>query len=186
MTGISLDDGLDRFRKYLMILAMVNWPRKLQGRLDPADLVQQTLKDAFEKRDQFRGSSEAQLAEWLRIILANNLAEVIRREGRQMRTPDLERSLSVALEDSSSRLEVWLAADQSSPSERAMKNEQLNRLADALARMPDLQREAVILHHLQGLKTAEVARQMERSEASVSGLLRRGIKILNQMMRDGE
>src|ERR1700756_4550267 len=122
-------------------------PPRFRGNPDPADIVQQTLMKAHEKRSQFRGRSDAELTAWLRQILVNNLAEAGRRFGAESRNVARERSLEASLEESSARLESWLAADQSSPSQRFMRQEQGLRLADALAEVPEDQRRAVELHH---------------------------------------
>jgi RNA polymerase sigma-70 factor (ECF subfamily) len=177
---------LERFRGFLLLLAQQHWDSKLQSRLDPADLVQQTLMEAYKVLDQFHGTTEAEMAGWLRKILARNLAQAYRDHGRAKRDYNLERSLEQALEESSSRLQAWLAADQSTPSERAVKNERLTQLADALAQLPSDQREAVTLHHLRGLSLVELARHLERTEASVAGLLRRGLKRLRELLGDPE
>ena len=84
--------------------------------------------------------------------------------------------------DSSARLEAWLAGEQSTPSQQVMRNEQLQRLASALAQLPDEQRMAVELKHLQGLTVAVVAERMGRSRASVVGLLFRGLKKLRELL----
>ena len=68
----------------------------------------------------------------------------------------------------------------------ASQNEQLLRLAAALARIPDAQREAVVLHHLQEWPLAEVAEQLGRSESAVAGLLHRGLKSLRRMLEDSK
>jgi RNA polymerase sigma-70 factor, ECF subfamily len=88
------------------------------------------------------------------------------------------------MEDSSARLEALLAADQTSPSARAVRHEELLRLAEALAALPDDQRQAVELHHLHGLAVEEVARALGRSESAAGGLLRRGLKRLRELMRE--
>ena len=49
--------------------------------------------------------------------------------------------------------------------------------------LPDDQRRAVELHHLQGLPSAEIAVRLGRTEIAVAGLLRRGLKKLRQMIR---
>src|SRR5262249_36883630 len=141
--------ALERFRAYLALLARLHWDTQLQGKLDPSDLVQQTLLEAYQKRQQFRGHSDAELAGWLRQMLAHNLADVVRAHGQVKRDVTLERSLEAALEDSSTRLQAWLAAEQSSPSQQAAKNEQILRLAEAVAHLPEAQRDVVALHHLQ-------------------------------------
>ena len=174
--------GLERFRDYLHLLARVQLPAKLQSKVTPSDIVQQTLLKAHEKRGQFRGGTEAELAGWLRRILANTLAETLRHLGRQQRDAALEQSLQASLDDSSAKLERWLAADQSSPSQHVMRQEQLVRLAQALAELPEDQRSVLELRHLQGMSIEDISHRLERSEASVAGLLRRGLQKLRDLL----
>jgi RNA polymerase sigma-70 factor (ECF subfamily) len=180
-------DGLavERFRTYLLVLARMQLGQRA-GRLDPSDVVQQTLLDAHRQRGQFRGQSPAEMAAWLRRMLACNLADAWRALKRGKRDVDRERSLEAELADSSARLEAALAAPQSSPSARAVHNERLLHLVDALAAMPEAQREAVVLHYCQALPLAEVAARMGRSPASVAGLLHRGLKALRELLAEGE
>jgi RNA polymerase sigma-70 factor, ECF subfamily len=181
-----LGESLERCREYLHLLARLHLDHRLQGKLDPADVVQQTLMRAHEKRDQFRGHTDAELTAWLRQILVNNLAEAVRRFAAESRDVARERSLETSLEESSARLESWLAADQSTPSQRFMRQEQGIRLADALAEPPDDQRRAVELHQLKGYSVAEVGELMDRSRPAVVGLLFRGLKKLRQLLKDQE
>jgi len=176
--------SVERYREYLCLLARLRLDTRLKGKLDVSDLVQQTLLQAHEKKDQFRGQSEAEMAAWLRAILANLLAGAARTFTLESRDVDRERSLQTALDESSDRLENWLAADQSSPSQRVMRAEQLIHLAQALARLPDDQREAVELHHLQDLPVAEVAERMGRTKPAVVGLLFRGMKKLRHLLQE--
>src|SRR5437899_10455736 len=104
----------ERFRPYLRLLAGLQLDPRWQAKLDPSDIVQQTLLQAHEARDQFRGQSAGERAAWLRQILARVLANAVRDLGRAKRDAGRERSLEAALSQSSSRLDAWLAADQSS------------------------------------------------------------------------
>jgi RNA polymerase sigma-70 factor (ECF subfamily) len=174
--------SLERYRDYLHLLARVQLQPKLQSKIAPSDIVQQTLLKAHEKRAQYRGTTDAELAGWLRKILANTLAETVRNFGRQQRDVALEKSLQASLDDSSAKLERWLAADQSSPSQHLIRQEQLVRLASALAQLPDEQRSVLELRHLQGQSIGAISQQLGRSEASVAGLLRRGLQQLRELL----
>jgi RNA polymerase sigma-70 factor (ECF subfamily) len=180
----SADRPLEDYRDYLRLLARVQLSQWLRTKLDASDIVQQAILHAHAGRGQFRGLTEAEWLSWLRTILANVLAAAARRFDAQAREVRLERSLEAELELSSSRLECLLAADQTSPSEQAIRCEELLRLARALARLPEDQRFVVELHHLKGLPVAEVARQMGRTRPAAVGLLYRGLKQLREMLRE--
>jgi RNA polymerase sigma-70 factor (subfamily 1) len=173
--------ALESYRHYLTLLARVQFPPALRSKLDPEDLVQQTLLEAHQARERFQGDSDAKRAAWLRRILANNLADALRKfVGGPERDQAVWRD---RLEDSSVKLEVWLAADHSSPSERALRHEQLWQLAEALAELPAAQRRAVELKYLDGASVADISRAMGLSEAAIGGLLRRGIGTLRRRLK---
>jgi RNA polymerase sigma-70 factor (ECF subfamily) len=175
---------LDRFRSYLHLLARLHLDPSLFGKCDPSDMVQQTLLQAFQALDQFRGHTDAERAAWLRQILANNLANAKRDLGRAKRDFGRERSLEASLEQSSARLGEWLAANQSSPSQQAERNEDLLRLAEALAGLPEAQREALTLHHFQNWTLNEIGGHLGRSPAAVAGLIKRGLQQLRLQLRE--
>ncbi len=176
------DQLLERHRSYLMLLARARIMPVNGRKVDASDIVQQTLMDAFAKREQFRGSSEAELTAWLREILKHNLLDVLRREQCDKRDIRREQWLGATVDESMTRADGWLAAVQSSPSQRVIKAEDLLGLSEALDALPIAQREAIVLHHLQGFKLAEVASELGRSESAVAGLLFRGLTKLHQLM----
>ena len=178
----SRPTALESYRSYLRLLAGLHLGPRLRRKIDPSDLVQLTLLKAHEAAGRCPVSGEAALAAWLRQILARTMADEARRYSRGKRDAELERSLLAGLDESSARLEPWLADDGSTPSQQAMRHEQLVALAEALDALPDDQREAVELHHLSGCSVAEVGARLGRSHASVAGLLRRGIKALREHM----
>jgi RNA polymerase sigma-70 factor (ECF subfamily) len=171
---------LERFRDYLRLLARFQLPSRLRAKLDPSDLVQQTLLRAYQSLDQFRGKSAAEVTAWLRRVLANVLANAVRDYGRARRDVALERSLEAALEDSSLRLEHWLAVADASPIEVAQRNEHLLTLASALSALPEDQREALLLRYHEGLPLAEIGRRLGRTRPAVASLLRRGLQQLRK------
>ncbi len=177
---------LERFREYLCLLARLQVDEPLRAKIDLSGVVQQTLLEAHQAREQLRGHSDAQQAAWLRRILANNLADEVRKLGTAKRDLGREHSLEGAVEASSARLEQWLAAEQSSPSQQAARHEQMARLAEALAALPEQQRRAVELHHLQGRPLVECAAELGCSKPAVAGLLHRGLKRLRELLGEPE
>jgi RNA polymerase sigma-70 factor (ECF subfamily) len=177
---------LEGFRGYLALLARLQLAPQLRGKIDLSGVVQQTLLEAHQAMEQFRRMTAEQQTVWLRKALACNLADEIRKLGTARRDVGRELSLEQALEESSVRLETWLAADQSTPGEQAMRNEQLLQLAGALAQLPEDQRLAIELHHLRGQPVADVAGELGRSEGAAGALLVRGLKKLRQLLKAGE
>jgi len=173
---------MEQYRDYLRLLARLQIAPGLQGKVDPSDVVQETLLKAHERRDQFRGGTDAELAAWLRQILANQLAETLRRFTRQQRDVGRERSLEAAVEESSARLERWLAGEGGEAGERLVRDEELLRMTEALATLPEDQRAAVEMRYLEGVPVARIGERLGRSEASVAGLLRRGLDRLRELL----
>jgi len=173
---------LERFRSYLRLIARLHIPAGLKGKVDPSDIVQDVLVRALEHLDQFRGRTEGELAAWLRQILATTLANLARKWRRKKRYAGREIPLEQQVHDSSARLEAVLAADQTSPSLAADRNEGLLQLAAAVESLPDAQREAVTLYHLQQWPLDRVAEHMSRTPAAVAGLIKRALKQIRVLL----
>src|SRR5262249_42764470 len=129
--GDALGQLLELYRSYLTLLARVQIGQRLQGKIDAADLVQETFLEAHRHFALFQGSTESELACWLRQILAGRLAKLVRHYlGTQRRNVRLERELTADLEQSSRVLDRGLVAPSSSPSDRAARREQAVLLAN--------------------------------------------------------
>src|SRR4029077_17587897 len=131
--------ALEPFRSYLEVLARVHLDPRLRGKLDSADVVQQALLRAYAAWPEMKNPDRPVLLAWLRRILARTLADVVKHYDRDKRAVDLERSLQADLDRSASGLAAGRAADQTSRSQAAERNEELLRLADALAALPEPQ-----------------------------------------------
>src|SRR5439155_19206047 len=108
-------ERLEPFRKYLTVLAELHLDRRLRGKLDPSDVVQQTLLRACSALGGLQRQEPEVLAAWLRKVLASTLADAVKHFERDKRDVGLEKSLEADLDRSASRFASWLAADQTSP-----------------------------------------------------------------------
>jgi RNA polymerase sigma-70 factor (ECF subfamily) len=184
MASGDMGQVLEHYRNYLRLLARLHLDARLRGKLDPSDVVQQMLLRATRGFGDLTSQEPNVLGAWLRRILARTLADVQRDLMRDKRDVGREQSLEAEMGRSSARLEGILAADQSSPSERAERNEQVLRLADALIELPDDMREAVVLKHCQGRTLAQIAEQQSRTVAAVASSLRRGLERLRGLLHE--
>jgi RNA polymerase sigma-70 factor (ECF subfamily) len=180
----ALGELLERYRAYLLLISQHQIDPKLAVRCSPSDVVQETLAEACQGFDRFTGSAEAEFSAWLRAIHQHNLDDAARRHlvsqgraaGREQRFHRQEESAEFTWRD--------IAADQQSPSDRVITGERALRLAELLLSLPEGQREAIRMRHLEGRAVGEIAEHMQRSFQSVAGLLKRGLLALERKMSE--
>ncbi len=181
--GAALGKLLEAYRDYLTLLARVQIGRRLQGKADASDLVQETFLQVHRNFPRFRGTTEGELLGWLRQILAAQLAGLLRRYlGTRRRDVRFERELAQELEESSQALDRGLVARESSPSSQAVRREHAVLLAEALARLQDDERELLILRHLEHLSFPEAARRMGQTLDRVKKLWPRALERLRRLL----
>lgn len=174
----SNDVPLESYRDYLLVLARTRWGRWFKPKVDPSDLVQEALLKAHRKWGQFRGHTAAERRAWLRQILARTMADAWRKLDR-------EKAIGDALSQSSSQLENFAACVDLSPSQKVQREEQLLRLAGALAQLSQDERTALELRFLQSppWSLGDIARHLNRPTAkAVAGLLSRGLSKLRSRL----
>jgi RNA polymerase sigma-70 factor (ECF subfamily) len=180
----AIDVSLERYRQYLHLLARLQLDSQLKAKVDLSGVVQQTLFEAHQAAKEFRSLPAGRRTIWLRRVLAHNLADEIRRFRTDKRDARREHSLEEAIENSSHRLNLWLKSAEPAPSDRLSRQEQALQLADALSRLPEAQREALVLHYWQRQGVGEIAQQLGRTQAAVAGLLKRGLQQLRASFTD--
>ena len=174
----ALGSLLEEYREYLRVLARSRVGRDLQVRLDPSDLVQETLLEAHRDFQEFLGETEAELAVWLRRILVRNLADQLKHHHSQKRDFHRERPLAELVEQAHEAL----AAPLSTPSTHAVRREQAVLLAGVLAQLPEDYREVVTMRHVEGRSFEEVAAAMGRTSGAVRMLWMRALERLGALM----
>lgn len=153
---------------------------RLRRRFDSSDLVQETLTRAVSRLNQFRGTSEGELIRWLQRILRTVALNAVEQARAQTRDYEREGSIQEVMADSSARIESFLAATTPTPVEEVARVELLLRLAGAIERLPEDQRDAVGLRYLHGYRVDEIAGLMQKTEKAVAGLLLRGRDALRE------
>jgi RNA polymerase sigma-70 factor (ECF subfamily) len=176
---------LDHCRPYLRLLAATGLNRHLRAKLDPSDIVQQTMLQAHRAKETFRGNSRNELLAWLKQILTRNLIRAARDLGREKRDVRREQSLEATLQTSWLKVEQVLARSDTAPVDRMQQNEEQIRMCEAVSNLPEAQRLAVELHHFLGWPISQVAIEMEKTPVAVSGLLKRGLKSLRSQLKSG-
>lgn len=181
----ALGTLLQDYRPYLRMLARRQLDRVLAPRVDPSDLVQQTCLEVHRDLPEFRGHHEREFIAWIRRILENSVRDSI-----QMHVSAQKRSL-YREERADGRQgghaitpTRGIAEDQPSPSSRVMRGEKAVRLAAEIESLPEDQREAVRLRHLEGYSLKDLSSHFDRSESAVAGLLKRGLRNLRQQLTD--
>jgi len=172
--------ALEKYRRYLAFLARMNVDPRLSAKVDLSGIVQQTLFEAHQDLGRWKSLPSDEQMAFLRRILAHNIQDEVRKVKAGKRDVQREQSLEQAFENSSLRLMNWVAIDASSPSMKMNKAERALQLAAALERLPEAQREALVLQHWEGRSLADIASHMQRTPAAVAGLLKRGLRQLRE------
>jgi RNA polymerase sigma-70 factor (ECF subfamily) len=165
---------LSEFRAGLLARAYTKMGPQLRARVDPMDIVHETLLKALCARDQFRGRNTRQLKAWLTVILTNSIRNAV----RSVR-------LTACL---SERLRAWevhrYSGEPGCPVRAAARKEELRRLFEAMAQLPGNQRFALELRFMDGCSLAEISDRTGRTRASVTGLLQRGLRAIRAQLHD--
>jgi RNA polymerase sigma-70 factor (ECF subfamily) len=178
----ALGQLLELYRNYLRLLARTQVGGALRARLDPSDLVQETLLEAHRDFPRFAGGTENELMAWLRRILVRNLADQIKRYQTQKRYWKRQESLEKLLDRSSAEAHEALTRGISTPSAQAARREHAALLADALAQLPPDYRDVILLRNLDKLPFDAIAARMNRSSGAVRMLWARALEKLSQLL----
>jgi RNA polymerase sigma-70 factor (ECF subfamily) len=174
---------LEAQRSALHRLAQRQLEGRLAARVDASDIIQQTFLEAHRSFAQFAGLDVREWVAWLEGILDHKIAGAIRDHALlQKRNLRRERSLDDSQGGGGGPLKQELDAGLSSPSQKAIRGEEALRLTQALTALPDDQREAVRLRHLEGWALADIAQHLGRTPAATAGLIKRGMQALRRRL----
>jgi RNA polymerase sigma-70 factor (ECF subfamily) len=168
----------DTYRNFLRVMSRSLIGTALRARLDPSDVVQDTLLKAHRGFADFDGATEGEFIAWLRQILVRDLADRVRHHHGRARDVRREESLDAALERSSLAVQRALEASSASPSAVAEQRERAVLLADALEKLPADYRKVFILRSLEHVSVADIAARLGRTPNAVVKLWARAMAAL--------
>jgi RNA polymerase sigma-70 factor (ECF subfamily) len=174
---------LAKYRPLLLLQArQLQQDKRMLVRFDWSDLVHETLLKAHCDLAQFKGKTEAELIQWLRQILTHTAIDRVRHDHAGRRDVRLERTLEMAVADSSACADKFLADRNPSPSEQIRKQEFQLRLAEAIEQLPPRQRAVFIGRDVKGKSILDLAADLKLTREAVVGLLNRAHRKLCQLM----
>ncbi len=167
----ALAELFTAYRDRLRRMVVIRMDRRLQGRVDPSDVLQEAHLDAARRLEEYAREPKVPPFLWLRTLVGDRLLKLHRLHlGTQMR--DLAREVSLFREPlpaaSSAALAAQLLGKHTSPTEAAVRAERMLRVQEALNALEPIDREILSLRHFEGLSRAEAAQALGIEEAAAA------------------
>ena len=181
----AVDELFQMHRARLKSMVQLRLSRRLQGRVDDSDILQEAFVDLSRKLPEYLENQEVPFFIWLRHITGLKLAEIHRRHlGTELRNIDREVSLhrGALPEANSVSLAAHLLGTITSPSQAVIKAEQRLYVQETLNSMDPVDREVLALKHFEQLSISEIASVLEMSKAGAGSRYLRAIKRLKDAL----
>jgi RNA polymerase sigma-70 factor (ECF subfamily) len=176
----------DRHRQRLRRMIVVRIDRRLRVRVDPSDVVQETLLEALRRLPRYISERPLPFYPWLRQIAWNRLVDLHRRHIlARHRSVDREVPLDPPLSSQSiHRLADRLLAQENVPGARLLREELRRRVQQAIALLPDEFREVLVLRHLEQLGVADIAAVLDVAEGTVKSRHFRALAKMRELLEE--
>ena len=179
----ALSEMFGQLQEYYLLVAKDQLAHDVKARLNPSDIVQETLAKAAGAIEQFRGNSAGEFRAWLKVILQNEINEQQRKQRQQKR--DVSREAQPVASDESRNLGFDPVSPSLTPQSKAIAEEELARLRGFMSTLPDDYQTVIQLRSLERKEFKQVAAAMNRSPEAVSKLWYRAILALQKAMKTG-
>ena len=168
--GAAMGELFVRYRPRLRAMLQVRLDQRLQGRVDPSDVLQETFAEASQRLAEYARHPSMPFFLWLRFLTVQQLLQHHRRHlGTQKRSAEQERAAGAVGPDASAMsLAEQVVGTMTSPSLAAARGETAARLAAALEEMDAIDREVIVLRHFEELTNQEAAQVLGISKAACS------------------
>ncbi|HEV3167062.1 MAG TPA: sigma-70 family RNA polymerase sigma factor [Isosphaeraceae bacterium] len=175
---------LDQHRAQLRRMVAVRLDRRLATRVDPSDVVQESLVEAHKQLSDFLCRRPLPFTAWLRQLAWERILKLHRYHiGTQKRSVGREQQWPIGLPDESVQLLAGcLVASETSPSRKAIREEQRDQVRAALGRLPPNDREILVMRVLEHLSAAEIATILGITERAAKARQTRALKRLRDLL----
>ncbi|MFO0887855.1 MAG: sigma-70 family RNA polymerase sigma factor [Isosphaeraceae bacterium] len=174
-----------RYRERLKQMVRLRLDRRLQGRIDPSDVLQDAYLEVASRIRAYAQSPPLPVFLWLRSLVGQKLVDLARHHlGTKMRNVGQEVSLyrGAMPQASSASLAAHLLGRMTSPSMAAARAEMQVRIQEALNGMEPIDREILTLRHFEMLTNSETAQVLGLSKAAASNRYIRALKRLKETL----
>ena len=176
-----------KHRDRLWNMVNIRIDRRLRGRVDPDDVLQEAYLDAADRVDQFIVDHSGSFFVWLRLIVNQTLVNVHRRHlGAKMR--DAKRDISIHAgqhqQAASTSLALQLLGHLTTPSQAAVREETARKLEEVIEGLEPIDREVLVLRHFEQLTNSEVAETLEIQQKAASIRYIRALKRLREKLSE--
>ena len=181
----AMGELFSRYRDRLRLMVRLRLDRRLQGRVDPSDILQEAFLDASRRIAEYAHKQSVPLFLWLRFLTGQRLLMVHRRHlGAKMRNAAGEVSLrGVSMpEATTTSLAAQLLGEFTSPTQAVIRSERHQRLQEALDRMEPIDREVLVLRHFEELTNAETAEVLGIAKTAASNRYVRALRRLREIL----
>jgi RNA polymerase sigma-70 factor, ECF subfamily len=181
----DLDRLFAQYRDKLRLMVEMRMDRRVRSRLDPSDVIQETFAEAVQRYPTYIASGKLSPYVWIRFLTLQQLMIAHRKHlGVQSRSVLEEKHIDLmkAIPFDADSVVGCLASDESTPSVKASRNEQLEKLNEAIEGMEGVDREILVMRHFEQMELTEIADSMEMTYDAVSSRYRRALKKLGLAM----
>jgi RNA polymerase sigma-70 factor, ECF subfamily len=181
----ALADLFARYRDRLKRMVQLRLDRRLQGRVDPSDVLQEAYLDVAHRAAEYAANPAMPVYLWLRFLTGQRLLALHRYHlGAQMRDAGLEVSIhrGAVLQASSASLAAQLLGHLTSPTQAAMRAELQLRLQEVLNTLEPTDREVLVLRHFEELTNNETAEVLGIGKTAASNRYVRALKRLKEAL----
>ena len=174
---------LDHYRPYLRRMVVKQLDKRLKARVDPSDIVQETMIDADRKLARFLQEPSVPVLVWLRKLAFERVIDTHRRHlGSQCRTVIREHREAEFLGGSVPELMQLIATGRTSPSDELMRVEEIDRVRKAIDSLPLRYRQVLVMRHFDQMEPDEIARVLGLTPGAVRGRILRALLRLKETL----